>query len=73
MRRHVLTRIAVLGSLLALAACADADAIEGNDTNALVSTASTAYSAPDAEPGNGKASIFEVPREARVLLLGDIR
>jgi len=67
MRRHFLTRIAVLGSLLALAACDDADTIEGNDTNELVTTASTAHSAPDAEPGNGKASIFGVPREARVL------
>jgi len=67
MHRHVLTRIAVSGSLLALAACADADAIESNATNALVTTASTEYSAPDAESGNGKASIFGVPREARVL------
>ena len=66
MRRHFLTRIAVLGSLLALAACDDADTIEGNDTNELV-TASIEHSAPDAEPGNGKASIFGLPREARVL------
>jgi len=56
----------VLGSLLALAACDDADTIEGNDTNELV-TASIEHSAPDAEPGNGKASMFAVPREARVL------
>ena len=62
MRRHFLTRIAVLGSLLALAACDAADTIE------LVTTASTAHSAPDAEPSNGKPSIFGVPREARVLL-----
>ena len=67
MRRHFLTKIALLGSLLALAACADADAIEGNATSELVTTASTKYSAPDAEPGNGKASIFGVPREARIL------
>jgi hypothetical protein len=66
MRRHFLTRIAVLGSLLALAACADADTIGGNDTNAFVTTASTEYSAPDAS-GNGKASMFGVPREARIL------
>jgi len=58
----------VLGSLLALAACADADTIEGNDTNELFKTASTGHGAPD-EPGNrnGKASMFGVPREARVL------
>jgi hypothetical protein len=68
MRRHFLTRIAMLGPLLALAACDDADTIEGNDTNELV-TASTEYSAPEAEPDNGKASIFGVPREAQVLLL----
>jgi hypothetical protein len=67
MRRHFPTRIAVLGSVLALAACADADTIEGNDTNGLVTTASTEHSAPDAVPGNGKASMFGVPREARVL------
>ena len=69
MRRHVLTRTAVLGSLLALAACADADTVEGNDMNDLVKTASTGHSVPDAEPrnGNGKASMFGVPREARVL------
>ena len=67
MRRHFLTRIAVLGSLLALAACDDVDTIEGNDTNEFVAIASTAHSAPDTEPGNGKASIFAVPREARIL------
>jgi hypothetical protein len=67
MRRHFLTRIAVLGSLLALAACDDADTIEANATNELVTTASTEYSAPDAESGYGKASIFGVPREAQVL------
>ena len=66
MRRHFLTRIAVLGSLPALAACVDADTIAGSDTNELVTTAST-DSAPVAEPGNGKASMFGVPREARVL------
>jgi hypothetical protein len=66
MHRHFLTRTAVVGSLLALAA--DADAIEGNDKNELV-TASIESSAPDAEPGNGKASWFFVPREARVLFL----
>jgi len=67
MCRHVLTGTAVLGSLLALAACADADTIEANDTNGLVATASIEHSAPDAKPGNGKASMFGVPREARVL------
>jgi hypothetical protein len=61
MRRHFLTRIAVLGPLLALAAYDDAD------TNEFVTIASTAHSAPDAEPGNGKASIFRVPREAWIL------
>jgi hypothetical protein len=44
-----------------------ADTIEGNDTNELVTAASAEHSAPDAEPGNGKASIFGVPREARIL------
>ncbi len=67
MRRHFLTGTAVLGPLLALAACADADRIAGNDTDDLVTTASTERSAPDAEPGHGKASMFGVPREARVL------
>ena len=67
MRRHFLTRTAVLGSLLALAARDNADTIEGNDTSKLVATASTEHSAPDAELGTGKASIFGVPREARVL------
>jgi hypothetical protein len=67
MRRHFLTRPAVLGSLLALAACADADTIGGNDTSAFVTTASTALSAPDAQSGNAKASMFGVPREARIL------
>jgi hypothetical protein len=62
MRRHFLTR---MGSLFALA---DADTIEGNGANELV-TASIEHSAPDAEPGNGKASMFGVPREARVLFL----
>jgi len=64
MRRHFLTRTAMVGSLLALAACADADTIGGKDTNAFVTTA---RSTPDAEPGNGKAWIFGAPREARVL------
>ena len=67
MRRHIITRTAVLGSLLALAACDNADTIEGNDTNEFVTIASTAHSAQDAEPGDGKASIFGTPREARVL------
>ena len=65
MRRYFLTRTAVLGSLLALAACVDADTIEGNGTTEFVTTASTEYSAP--EPGNGKASMFGVPLEARIL------
>lgn len=67
MRRHFLTRMAVLGLLLALAASDDADTIGGNDTNDFVTIASTAHRAPDAEPGDGKASIFRVPREARIL------
>ena len=67
MRRHFLTRIAVLGSLVALAAHDDADTIGGNDTNEFVTIASTAHIRPDSEPGDGKASIFRVPREARVL------
>jgi predicted outer membrane protein len=65
MRRHFFTRTAALGSLLALAAGVSADTIGGNDTSKLVATASIEHSAPDAEPG--KASIFGVPREARVL------
>lgn len=69
MRRHFLTGIAVLGSVLALAACDDADTIQGNATNELLTTASVSaeYSVPDAEFGNGKASIFGVPREARII------
>ena len=67
MRLHFLTRIAVLGSLLALGVYDDADTIEGNDTNEFITIASTAHIAPDAQPGNGKASIFRVPREARIL------
>ena len=63
MRRHFLTRIAVLGSLLALAACDRADTITAD----TITIASTERSAPDAEPGNGKASVFSVPREARIL------
>jgi hypothetical protein len=45
-----------------LAARDDADTIEGNNTNELV-TASIAHSAPEAKPGNGKASMFGVPRK----------
>jgi hypothetical protein len=71
MRRHFLTRTAVLGSLLALAACDDADnTIEANDTSQRVTTVSAEYSAVsavDADFGNGKASIFGAPREARIL------
>jgi hypothetical protein len=67
MRRHFLATVAVLGSLLALAAWGGADVIEGSDTNELVRMAATDHRAPDAGPGNGKASIFGVPREARVL------
>ena len=67
MRRHLLTGTAVLGSLVALAACEDADTIAGNDTNELVMTAQTVDSAPNT--GNDKALLFRVPREARVLLL----
>jgi hypothetical protein len=57
---------AMVGSLLALAACDDAD-IETNDAGRLVTTASVAHDAPATEPGNGKASMFGVPREARIL------
>jgi hypothetical protein len=64
MRRHFLTGTVIVGSLLVLAACDDPDTIESNDTSRLVTTA--AYRAP-AEPGNGKASMFGVPREARIL------
>ena len=67
MCRQFLTRIAASGSLLALAACADADTIEADDTNEFVTTASVEYSAAATEPGNGKASMFGVPREARLL------
>jgi hypothetical protein len=55
-----------LGSLLALAACADSDTVESNDRSGLVTTASVARSAQDAD-GNGKASMFGAPREARIL------
>jgi len=68
MHRHIFTRIAVLGSVLGLATYDDAHTTDGNDTNTVVMIASTEHSAPDAEPGNGKASIFGVPREARILL-----
>ena len=64
MRRQVLTRVAALGSLLALAACADADTIAGNDAGQLVTTAST--SVLEGEPGYAKASMFGTPREARI-------
>lgn len=67
MRRHFLTGTALLGSFLALAACDDADTAEGNDTNQLFKTVSTEQSGPNAEPGYGKASMFGVPREARIL------
>jgi len=67
MRRHFVTRMAVLGSLLALAVYDDADTIEGNDTNKFITIASTAHGTSDAESGNGNASIFRVPREARIL------
>ena len=67
MRRHFLTGTAMVGSLLVLAACDDPDTIEGNDDSRLVTTASVAPRAPEAVPGNGKASMFGVPREARIL------
>lgn len=69
MRRHLLTRTAVLGSLLVLAACEDADTLAGNDTSELVTTASAELSAPNTKRGNDKALLFRVPRETRVLLL----
>jgi hypothetical protein len=62
------TRVAVSGLVLALAAC-EADTIgSSNDTGKFLVTAST-EAAPYAEPGNARASLFAVPREARVLLL----
>ena len=67
MRRHSITRVAALGSLLVLAACADADTIADNDTSQLVTTASTEHGTPGVEPGYGKASMFGPPREARIL------
>lgn len=67
MRRRSVTRSAVLGSLLALAACEDTTTIESNDTVKLIASASTERSAPDTKHGNGKASMFGAPREARIL------
>lgn len=67
MRRHFVTRLAALGSFVAFAGCADADTVGGNDTNGLVAAAAAANSAPDGASGNGKASMFGVPREARIL------
>jgi hypothetical protein len=67
MRRHFVTRNAVLGSLLALAACEDTNTIESNDTSKFIATASTERRAPDTEHSDGKASMFGVPREARIL------
>ena len=67
MRRQLLMRTAV-GSLLALAACADRDTTTvSNDPNERITL--TEQSAPNAGPGNGKALLFPVPREASVLLL----
>jgi len=66
MRRQLLMRTAV-GSLLALAACADRDTTVSNDPNERITL--TEQSAPNAGPGNGKALLFPVPREASVLLL----
>jgi len=68
MRRLTRTAVFFGGSLLALAACADA-AIVGNDTNELVATTPADHSVADAGPGNDKASLFRSPRETRVLLL----
>lgn len=67
MVRHFLTETAVLGLVLALAACDDADTIKGHDASKLVTTALSAESAPYAKPGYGKASMFTVPQEARIL------
>ena len=70
MHRHHFSGTAVLGSLLALAACAEPNTIEGaatTDANKLVAAVSAGQ--PSAQPGDDKASIFAVPREARVLLL----
>jgi len=67
MRRRFLTESAVLASVLALAACDDADTIKAHNTNKLVTTALSAQTAPYAQPGYGKASMFTVPQEARIL------
>jgi hypothetical protein len=66
MRRQFLMRTAVLGSLFALVACDDRDTTVSNAPNERVTTAP---GAPTAEPGNGKALMFQVPPEASVLLL----
>lgn len=67
MRQQFFTRIAVSWFLLSLAACVDSDTVEGEDPSQAVMTASTENSVPDAELSKGKASIFVVPREARLL------
>jgi hypothetical protein len=67
MRGRLVARNAVLGSLLVLAACEDTSTIESNDTSKFVATASAERSTSVAEHGNGKASMFGVPREARIL------
>jgi len=69
MLRKLLMRTAVLGTLLARAAWDDGDTTVSNDTNERVTTAPTEWSAPNGKPGNGKALLFQVPQEARVLWL----
>jgi len=60
-------RVAVSGLVLALAGC-EADTIASNDTSKLVVTASV-ETVSYTETRNARASLFAVPREARVLLL----
>ena len=67
MRRHVLSRVSVVGLVLALAACDHPATIEASKTNALFKTASIEYSEQDAKLSNARASIFAVPREARII------
>ena len=61
------TRIAVSGLVLGLAACEVASTVEDSNSNKFVTVAND--TAPYTESGNARASIFAVPREARVLLL----
>ena len=62
------TRIAVSGLVLGLAACEVANTVEDNNSNKFVMTVSN-DTALYTESSNARASLFAVPREARVLLL----